>query len=192
MISNNNISNIHNLDIESVEKAMLDSHIILTKRGEYRDSISYLGQSKFDKSHILNASDTIDTIEKEIKNKALIQKLNELNISIDISLIDRKTLANIFTIIIKLGSEIQFSINIIYTLANYSPPSGALESNNLVKPVSPFFSGWTNRPGLPIMTIVGLGYERDKAMGAIELLISWLSTRNNFCQACRSSSLKRF
>jgi hypothetical protein len=37
-----------------------------------------------------------------------------------------------------------------------------------VGPIAPEFSGWWSEPDLPTAAIVGVGYEQDKALGAIE------------------------
>ncbi|RBP82931.1 hypothetical protein DET47_101294 [Shewanella putrefaciens] len=166
------IKNIFNLtSYEAIKTVMLNSHFILTMRGNFRDVISHLGQKEFNNSQIIDMAGDVSIVEEAITNFK-VEAEQDLKIAIDISLIDRKTLASIFSLIAKLAYDKNCSIYVVYSLAKYAPPSGKLGINNLVKPVSSFFSGWSNRPGLPVMSIVGLGYERDKAIGAIEYLES--------------------
>jgi len=167
MKSNYNITNLRNIVNETAKKEMLESDFIITKRGKLRDAISHIGESIFQNSIILDITDNLeDTFVKH-------QPINTVTkVTIDISLIDRKSLADIFALIAKMAIDYNYEIKIIYALAKYSPPSGEVHPNNKVKSVSHFFSGWSNRPGMPVLSIVGLGYERDKAVGAIEFLES--------------------
>ena len=170
MISDYYIRNIYNLtDLDNIQTVMCSSHCILTMRGDYRDVITHIGASRFKDCKVIDIREGIENIEEELNSFEIIEE-SKLKISIDISLIDRKSLASIFALIAKIAIQRVCSVSVIYTLAMYTPPTGELESNNLVKPVSNFFAGWSTRPGLPIMSIVGLGYERDKAIGAISML----------------------
>jgi hypothetical protein len=63
-------------------------------------------------------------------------------------------------------------ITVAYCLAKYVPPPNNQISNKVVKPVHPSFTGFTIEPGLPVASIVGLGYEKGKALGAVEYLQS--------------------
>ncbi|WP_206646013.1 hypothetical protein [Pseudoalteromonas phenolica] len=151
----------------SVKEEMLSCDLIISNRGRLRDAISFIGEDAFDSIPILEIN---NKLEENIEIKS--SNDDTTKIGIDISLIDRKTLAGLFSTLAKVALKYQFEIRIIYTLAEYTPPSGESHPNNNVKPVSNFFSGWSSRPGLPILSIVGLGYERDKAIGAVEFLES--------------------
>jgi hypothetical protein len=61
-----------------------------------------------------------------------------------------------------------FSVDFFYTLAQYDPPPQEVALNSHVGPVTPAFAGWTNNPDRGLAAIVGLGYEEDKALGAVE------------------------
>lgn len=94
-------------------------------------------------------------------------------ITVDISLIKRSSIASIFAEIFRASSSRSVKLNIIYTLAKFiKPEDDRLPVTDVVEPVHEMFSGWTSKPGLPVMTIVGLGYERGKAIGAVEYLES--------------------
>ncbi|PMM55438.1 transcription elongation factor GreB [Vibrio lentus] len=161
------IRNLRNIVNNSAKDEMLECDFVITKRGHKRDAISFIGESQFQSVKVL----TIDEdIEGHLREKSRLDDVTKL--SIDISLIDRKSLADIFAIIARMAIEHTYEVKVIYSLAKYTPPSGKVHPNNNVKPVSHFFSGWSNRPGMPVLSIVGLGYERDKAIGAIEFLES--------------------
>ncbi|EAP95645.1 transcription elongation factor GreB [Vibrio splendidus] len=164
---NYNIKNLDNINETSVTDELVSSDFIITKRGKYRDALSFLGESTFVNIQTIDISGDIEGALKEHKKQYQKTKL-----SIDISLIDRKSLADLFSLIAKLAVNHIYEVCIIYSLAEYAPPSKHISPNSNVKPVSHFFSGWSNQPGMPVLSVVGLGYEKDKAIGAIEFLES--------------------
>jgi len=168
MISNYSITGMTNINNESAQSEMIDSDFIITKRGNKRDAISHIGVEIFENIKIILLDQ--DNIEELLRCKH--ESEESIKLTIDISLIDRKSLADIFSLLAKLAIEHTYIVKIIYSVARYAPPSGKYYSNATVKPVSNFFSGWSTRPGMPVLSIVGLGYEKDKAMGAIEYLES--------------------
>ena len=96
-----------------------------------------------------------------------------LNIVVDISLIKRSTIATIFAEIFRFCKKKTISLDVVYSLAKYTPPEqDEMPITDTVEPVHEMFSGWTSKPGLPVMSVVGLGYEQNKAMGAVEYLES--------------------
>ncbi|MGR5287407.1 transcription elongation factor GreB [Vibrio maritimus] len=161
------IKNFGNIANDSVLDEMVSSDFIITKRGKKRDSISFLGASNFHNKSILDYTDDVENILKNYQDTQESTK-----VSIDISLIDRKSLADLFSIIAKLAITHPYEVCIVYSLAKYAPPSEHVYPNSIVKPVSHFFSGWSSQPGMPVLSVVGLGYEKDKAIGAIEYLES--------------------
>lgn len=96
---------------------------------------------------------------------------NRIKICIDITYIERNEMAEIFsTIADSIQGNISIEIAIIYALAIYNPPTENFTPNDRVSPAHPRFSGWYAKPQFPITAIVGLGYEKDKAIGAIEYI----------------------
>jgi hypothetical protein len=59
-------------------------------------------------------------------------------------------------------------IDFVYSAARYSDPPRLLGQNRNVGPL-PGFAGWTE-PALPLTVVVGVGYERNKALGAVRYL----------------------
>ncbi|TOQ09230.1 transcription elongation factor GreB, partial [Vibrio parahaemolyticus] len=117
MILSHNIKNLDNVTESMALEEMLSSDVIVTKRGHLRDSITYLGLNNFTDKFIL---DIDDNIEENINSR--LNDVNSAKISIDISLMERKSLAELFSIIAKLALNNNITIVIIYSLAKYSPP----------------------------------------------------------------------
>jgi hypothetical protein len=62
------------------------------------------------------------------------------------------------------------SVDFVYTLAKFQPPPKRHTRNSAAGPVSSWFTGWWSEPERPLATVVGLGYEEDKALGIVEHL----------------------
>jgi hypothetical protein len=186
MIPKYSITGIKDLMSEIiVSEEFLSSDLILTSHGMKRNAINYLDIEEEVKEKLYYVSDNYLDLKAIVDN---LDVTDSLKIAIDISLLDRRRIADIFVELTKLSSKYRCMVSIVYLLAKYSKPSGLPVSNHFVKPVSSFFSGWSNQPGLPIMTIVGLGYERDKAIGAIE----YLESSRSFLFFPKSSEEKYF
>ncbi len=96
---------------------------------------------------------------------------DKIKILIDITSLARRIIASVIGEIIGSITDKNIDLSIFYTLAAYNPPSeDAIPGNKKIEPVHPEFAGWTSNPDFPAALIVGLGYERDKALGVIEYL----------------------
>ncbi|MCQ8104375.1 hypothetical protein NP590_09700 [Methylomonas sp. SURF-2] len=138
-----------------------------------RQTYSYLENKHWFSSNEYSIIDTdeSDCIPEELK--AILENAsNHSNVigCIDISSMTRKRMAAIVELLcdgcIKSGSSIDF----LYSLGAYSPPSTEIAPNTHFGPISPFFAGWTTNPNKPPIAIVGLGYEESKALGATEYI----------------------
>jgi hypothetical protein len=89
-------------------------------------------------------------------------------ICIDISSLNRTRLAIMVDRVRKLSCETTVMVDFLYSLAEFSPPPSQLSPNRHCGPVLRSFAGWTVEPEHPPVAILGLGYERDKALGAAE------------------------
>lgn len=94
----------------------------------------------------------------------------ELRIALDISSMSRLRLASMIAGLLRLEFNGIITVDFMYSLAAYTPPAPEPEPIVNAGAVLPFFAGWSNRPELPTLAIVGLGYEPDKAVGAYEYL----------------------
>lgn len=66
--------------------------------------------------------------------------------------------------------EKDLEIDFWYSMARFSPPPEDDAPNVAAGPVLPSFAGWATDPGAPIALILGLGYELDQAIGAVEYI----------------------
>ncbi len=105
------------------------------------------------------------------------QRLNEnleennseiINIGIDISCFNRFRLGALIDSLRRLESSKLLRTYFWYSLARFTPPPEYFVPNRHVGPVHPHFAGWFLEPELPPVAVVGLGYEEDKALGAVE------------------------
>ncbi len=119
----------------------------------------------FDNNHL------VGEIESVIQERTRYSSNEPIRVLVDVTSLPRRVIASILGEIISRCGLLAIDLSISYTLARYIPPSkSGLEPNKLVAPVHPFFAGWTCQPGLPVSAVMGLGYERGKALGAREYL----------------------
>lgn len=93
-----------------------------------------------------------------------------LKICIDISSLTRRRLAFIIEGLSRANVECTLVVDFSYTVAEFSPPPPASESATICGPVSSYLAGWPDDPDKPVAAIIGLGYEYEKAIGALEYL----------------------
>jgi hypothetical protein len=100
-----------------------------------------------------------------------------LRVLVDISSMTRVRLARLIEFFTSQAVERPIVATFVYSLAAYTAPPEAALYNSHVGPVTPMFAGWWEEPDRASAAIVGLGYEEDKALGAVEHLQSsyvWL------------------
>jgi hypothetical protein len=90
------------------------------------------------------------------------------NIRIDISSATRYRLAVMIDCLSKMSIRRSITVHFVYTIAAFSPPPVGLFANNHVGPILPEYAGWWDQPDRPTCAIVGVGYEQNKALGAVE------------------------
>jgi len=92
-------------------------------------------------------------------------------IHIDVSCLSRAAIGRLFAEIKNVSAKKPVDLSVYYSLACFSPPPEEWAGQNrTVEPLNHTFSGWTSAPDLPVNVIVGLGYEKGKALGAVEYL----------------------
>jgi len=165
-ITINNLSTIHLNDISTIN---FDTAYFIT--GDIGDQ-----RGKIIADKVLAVFPDISVISTNCeKNRYINDPSNQdkLTIIIDVSLIKRAHLAIIFNEIYELSTNREINLYIYYSLAAYTPPDKSDPApNKRVTSVHPRFMGWDDEQDLNIMTIVGLGYEKEKATGAVEYLES--------------------
>lgn len=96
-----------------------------------------------------------------------------LSILLDISSMPRCVMAGVMATLDDFTTNnSEINIVVAYCLAKYSPPSDRYFANKKVKPIHHHFTGFSLDPGLPVAAVVGLGYEKGKALGAVEYIQS--------------------
>lgn len=102
-------------------------------------------------------------------NKNIVNSDHEvINVGIDISCFNRFRLAALVDSLRQLDTSKLLRTHFWYSLASFSPPPESFVPNMHVGPVHPHFAGCFLEPELPPVAVVGLGYEEDKALGAVE------------------------
>lgn len=95
-----------------------------------------------------------------------------VRVLVDVSCLPRPAIAQVFASLKLIAEKRDVELVITYSLATYAPSPAVWAIPNIsICPVHPAFSGWTAEgPGAPLDIVVGLGYERGKAVGAVEYL----------------------
>ena len=89
---------------------------------------------------------------------------------IDISSLTRDRIAVACECFEEHASKRAVEVDFVYYLAAFQRPGKRIKQNAYAGPVLPSFAGWWRYPELPVAAVIGLGYEEDKALGAVELL----------------------
>lgn len=122
---------------------------------------------------VLKCTNDLKEIESGVLNKLACRPPREeapLAILLDISSMPRPYIAAVLSAICSVADMRPVRLLVMYSLAKYTPPPSSISPNVTVSPVHKKFAGWTADPGKSVAAVVGLGYERHKAMGAVEYL----------------------
>ena len=113
----------------------------------------------------------------EAEHPALVRSLvnglepsggDELTICIDISSLSRARMATWINAILEAAGEFSIVVRFVYSAAKFSPPPSTAAPNRDVDALLGF-AGWSD-PSLPTTAVVGVGYEHNKALGAVEYI----------------------
>lgn len=102
-------------------------------------------------------------------SRAVALSGSAVGICVDISSFSRFRLARIIEVVCAHPKGVR-QVDFVYSLAEYCPPPKDYGPVIAAGPVTPRFAGWSPWPNLPIVAIIGLGYEPDKAIGVFEYL----------------------
>ncbi|WP_440964770.1 hypothetical protein ACL58G_01450 [Massilia sp. GER05] len=118
---------------------------------------------------VLDVDDVCHAIREKTKNFS--NKNFVPRVFVDVSSLSRVNLAKVFACLKVICVEHTVHLSIGYSLARYvRPPDQPFPSIRRLAPVHREFSGWGALPSLPVDVIVSLGYEKGKAIGAVEYL----------------------
>jgi hypothetical protein len=93
-----------------------------------------------------------------------------LRLAIDVSSFSRSRLAELVLAAAEIATMRDVAIDFGYAPATFMPPAEADTIIEVLGPVAPEFAGWTDEPETPTTCIIGLGYEPERAVGALEYL----------------------
>jgi len=135
-----------------------DGHIYSFERNDaFRQSINAL---KLVHGQRLEAVLKVERPEKSFRGSTIM---------LDVSSLNRGAMADLFAELLDSSFSEDCRVLIVYSVAKYTEPvSTELDFLDF----SPLrgFGGWTSNPDLPAVLLLGLGYETDHAVGAVEFL----------------------
>jgi len=134
----------------------------------YEENSNWYRSAEFEIHHLDDASfgrllkDRLTEIARQPKSNDAVR------LCIDISSMTRIRMAMIMQLLVDARLGIPLEADFLYAMASFSPPPTSSVPNRHVGPVLPSFSGWWTAPERPLAAAVGLGYEENKALGAVE------------------------
>lgn len=93
-----------------------------------------------------------------------------LRLAIDVSSFSRSRIAELVLAAADIATIRDVAIDFGYAPATFVLPVEADTVIEILGPVTPEFAGWTDEPETPTTCIIGLGYEPERAVGALEYL----------------------
>jgi hypothetical protein len=140
------------------------------KEMEYANNRRYFEEQGFSVSAVRD-DDLAGVIKAALEGITTHAVEEPVKVLIDISSLSRFRLATYIVTLVRHLRDRTLIVDFVYTLAAYDPPVTSLAPNSHVGPAlrSNFTGGW-DEPDRAVSAIVGLGYEPDKALGAVEYL----------------------
>lgn len=102
--------------------------------------------------------------------EARTQSGGSVSVCLDISSMSRSRLSNWVAALQIAASAGDVACDFCYSLASLDQGPGGPQSIEIVEPIGLGFVAAETDPHLPLIAIVGLGFEPDRALGALELL----------------------
>lgn len=97
------------------------------------------------------------------------QQDGPVRIILDVSSLTRGRLAKSIELLLTVDLRRPLAVDFVYAVANYKKAPAASDVQ-VCRPVSPYFSSTPSWPDVPSTAILGLGYERHRALGVAEYL----------------------
>jgi hypothetical protein len=123
-------------------------------------------------SHAFAVSEGDDkAVREELRSalKRVAAETEHVRLLVDISSMTRRRLAFTLWEVVHLQPP-PAHVDFVYSVAEFGKPPRAPDSIAEFGPILPEFAGWPINPQRPMVLILGLGYEADRALGAAELL----------------------
>jgi hypothetical protein len=134
----------------------------------YNDNLEWFKENHFDIEETTDSNYKI-WCERVIGEISSTSDKNK-KICIDISSLSRYRIAVLIATLFECGGNNNISVDFLYAPATYTPPISVEGPIVTAKPVLDTFAGWTTEPNAPPIVILGLSYERDKAVGIVEYI----------------------
>jgi hypothetical protein len=134
----------------------------------YKNNRSFLIEQGFD-----IATYDADSLEDRLHSaleKSLPSGASTVHAFIDVSSMSRPMIARIIVVLSRIDIATDIKLTFSYCPAVYSKPNHENAPVTKSEPVIPEFSGWSLAPEASISTIIGIGFEYDWALGALEYL----------------------
>jgi hypothetical protein len=97
-----------------------------------------------------------------------VSSIRHIRLLVDISSQSRYRIATLLTELLSLPIDVVIHVDFAYSLSAFVDAPTQAFPNSHVGPVSEHFCGWWGEPERPSCAVVGLGYEQDRALGAVE------------------------
>jgi hypothetical protein len=110
-----------------------------------------------------------DAFNRELVS-AITRSEGRPRILIDISSMSRPMIATVAVELGRAATALGVEVIFVYCPAVFTKPSNIRHPVAVSQPVIPELAGWSVQPERSVATIVGLGFEYDQALGAIEYL----------------------
>lgn len=107
---------------------------------------------------------------KERMSALTSERRGPLRVCLDVSSLSRRRIASAIKAAEAASEHGALHLDVLYAPASYSPPSDAIVPNVSIGPIRPDFAGWSSEPDKSPVLIMGVGYEHDKAIGAVEYI----------------------
>jgi hypothetical protein len=117
-------------------------------------------------------------------NFSLLSREIQQTIFVDVSCFSRFRLAAVVHIIFSMAASFPagLTIDFAYSVARFEKPKATRQPNTVVGPAHYAFAGWSQGGYSSTAAVLGLGYEQDQALGAVEYLQAgevWAFTPNS-------------
>ncbi len=132
----------------------------------YEDNLSFLNTNDIE-HFTIRERELIKKFESEVLPK--IEQFEKVSILLDITSMSRFRFSTLILLILrrlKKGS----SLTIKYSVSKFVSPPKIAPPVKIIEPISPRLAGIPGDLNKPTCCIVGLGYEKDKALGAVNYI----------------------
>ncbi len=136
----------------------------------FHDNKNYFEKAGFDVFGDISDEEFQPIVESQLDLLMLDNDSKLKRIVIDISCFDRYRLAVLCQLLLNQIQTNKVEVWFCYNIAAYDPPETNFSINARLQPVHPSYVGTRPDPLAGTTAIIGLGYEREKALGAAEYL----------------------